>query len=229
MPEIVTLGSFSLDGILLTAVISAALGLTGLFFWTRLDRQLQDGPWIDLMLNAIIIIGLVWKLGFLFRDPSLLWERPSSLLIVRGSVWDAVAGMLVSAVYLVIATRTRGLKPLHLAAVIPIALLPAMMAWNMLTSLPNRIPYAVLFLLLYLALLKLRKNGGTLLEILHIYLLGTGFGGLAVSLFVAWPPGEPVRLIFGLTAVQWLFVAHTVSGAFIRAPAAGLPDSKEIE
>ncbi|GGG24312.1 hypothetical protein [Paenibacillus abyssi] len=213
MPEMVTLGPLTLDGLLLSVLISAAAGLLALTAWMRTKHQLREGPWVDLLFNVIVITGVCWKLGFLIGDPSLLWERPLSLLMVRGSELDALIGLTLSVIYLAFALRKRKLPLQAFLGVLPFALLPSLFIWNLLSAFPYQVPYALLNAILYLYLVRSSNEEGSA-AVLRLYLLGMGFGGLVVSLFAVYPPGELIRTTLGLTGMQWIFIAHGIIGVF---------------
>lgn len=217
MPELISVGSLRLDGGLLAAFLSVIAGLTALGIWINRSKSTRGGPWLDLMINASVITVVGWKLAFLLHDPAMLWERPSSILIVRGSFSDLLIGIIAASLYLVWALRRKRLSWLKFFDVLPFAILPGFIAWNAITAFPYRMVYMVLFVVLYIVLLRSQEAGvpGTG-DAMRMFLIGIGFGGLTVSLFAVYPQGTWPELILGLTMLQWCFIGLAVLGALWR-------------
>ncbi|RAP75223.1 hypothetical protein [Paenibacillus montanisoli] len=213
MTEPIAIGPLRLDAMMLAAIGSAAAGLAILKLWLARSPFKEERYWFELAVNAMIWILIGWKLAFLLREPEVLWERPSALIIVRGSGSDTAVGMLLAIVYLGYATRKRRIKALKLLDVLPFALLPACIVWTLITDRWYGIPYAILLAAVYGVLFRTgaagRAGSG---ETASLALLGTGIGGLVVSLFAPYPPGELPMLTFGLTTLQWLFILMSLLG-----------------
>ncbi|WP_116191107.1 hypothetical protein [Paenibacillus taihuensis] len=224
MPEVIALGPLRLDAVLLAALIAGAAGF--LAFKIRLRRlagseqseqskqSKQAELWERLYVNTAIITLLCWKLLFLLRAPSMLWERPSSLVIVRGSGFDALIGLAAAIIYVAYVryrTRIAGLLMLDMW---PFAILPACLVWTLLTNVPYGLGYTVLYAILYVVLLRVDAEAGSG-RFASIALLGSGIGGLLVSLFAPYPPGVVPSLTFGLTSLQWLFIGAGLVGSLL--------------
>lgn len=217
MPELVSVGSLRLDGGLLAAFLSVIAGLTALGIWIKRSRETREGPWLDLLTNGSIIAIAGWKLGFLLHDPSMLWERPGSILIVRGSFSDLLVGIIAAALYLAWALRRKRLSLLKFFDALPYAILPGLIVWNAITAFPYRIVYMLLFTVLYIVLLRSQEAGspGTG-DAMRMFLTGIGFGGLTVSLFANYPQGTWPDMMLGLTLLQWCLIGLAVLGALWR-------------
>ncbi|WP_308638325.1 hypothetical protein [Paenibacillus silvisoli] len=213
MSEPIAVGPLRLDAMLLAALVSAAVGLAMLKLWLSRSPLKEERYWLDLALNAMIWTLIGWKLTFLVREPEVLWERPSALIIMRGSGSDTLVGILLAIGYLAYASRKRGIPFVKLLDVWPFALLPAFFAWTLLTDRWYGIPYALLLAAVYGILFRTgaagRAGSG---EAASLALFGAGIGGLAVSLFAPYPAGELPGLTFGLTTLQWLFILLSLVG-----------------
>ncbi|MBW7476836.1 hypothetical protein K0T92_19145 [Paenibacillus oenotherae] len=219
MPELISIGTFRLDGGLLAAFLSVIAGLTALGLWTKRSPDTRNGPWLDLLTNAAVITVIGWKIGFLLHDPALLWERPSSLIIVRGSLSDLLLGLLAAALYMTWTVKRKRISWLRLLDVIPYAALPGFIVWNAITAFPYRIVYMILVIFIYAALLRSQEAGtpGTG-DAIRLVLLGAGFGGLVSSLFAAYPQGTWPQMTLGLTLLQWCLIGLAVIGSLWRKP-----------
>lgn len=216
MPEIVSIGPFRADGTLLTAIISLVVGLTALSLWIRQKPEVRQGPWIDLLITASVITLLGWKVGFLLRDPSLLWTRPSALLIMRGNMGDLILGLAAAVIYLMVMHWRKHIAWTEFLNILPFALLPGWVTWNALSGFPYRLIYAVVFAVVYVWILRqqssnLPEKGGAMSSAL----LGIAIGGLAASLFASYPPGYVPVLTGGLTSAQWLLIGTGILGTVI--------------
>ncbi|SDX90101.1 hypothetical protein [Paenibacillus sp. CF384] len=213
MSETIELGPLRLDAMLLAGLLSAAVGLAMFKIWLSRSSLQGETNWMDIALNAVICTIIGWKLAFLVRDPELLWERPSALLLVRGSATDTAFGFLLACAYVAYAGRKRNIPLKKLLDVWPYAIIPGCIVWTLLTDFPYAIPYALLLACVYGILFRTgassRIGSG---ETASLSLLGTGIGGLFVSLFAAYPPGTLPALTFGLTMLQWLFIALSFIG-----------------
>ncbi|BBH21896.1 hypothetical protein Back11_32410 [Paenibacillus baekrokdamisoli] len=218
MPELLTLGTLRLDGILLTAILSAAVGFIALSIWLKHVGDERKAWWVSLWPNGCLLTLLCWKLAFLFNEPSMLWERPSSLILMRGSAEDAALGIMVALIYMIIAVRKRGITVLSLLDILPFAVLPCCIGFGLLWQNPYLLPYAGLFAALYVVLLRspgTREAGSG--RSAQITLLGAGLGGLLISLFAPYSPGMLPELTVGLTTGQWSFVGLSVLGTLLQA------------
>ncbi|MBW7455499.1 hypothetical protein ACFOLF_25815 [Paenibacillus sepulcri] len=217
MPELVSIGSARLDGLLLTFILSAAAGLGALWLWQRRSPDSPDRVLQDLLFNAVVIALLGWKLAFIIRDPESVWNSPQSLLLVRGSDTDALIGLFLALLYLLLAVRVRKLSWLRLLDTAAMAVLPGSAVWNGLTDFPYRIIYALLFLIVYIYLLRsVQASEPVSGEYGRAGLLGAGIGGLVVSLFAPYPPGDFPDLTAGLSALQWCFILLAAGGALLQ-------------
>ncbi|SEP11155.1 hypothetical protein [Paenibacillus sp. OV219] len=228
MPEVIAVGPLRLDSVLLAALIAGAAGFIAIKL--KLTGTERSELWGQLYVNAAIITLLSWKLLFLLREPSMLWERPSSLVIVRGSGFDAMNGFAASIVYIAYVRYRRRIPSLVMLDTWPFALIPACLAWTLLTDLRYGIGYVVLYALVYAAMLRVDAEAGSG-RLASIALLGSGLGGLLVSLFAPYAPGVVPELTLGLTRLQWLFVGCGLVGALLplSEPARDKDEHKEKE
>ncbi|SFT04142.1 hypothetical protein [Paenibacillus sp. BC26] len=217
MSEAIEIGPLRLDAMLLAGLLSAAVGLALFKLWIARSSLQGETNWLDIGLNAVICTIIGWKLAFLIRDPEILWERPSALLLVRGSGVDTAFGFVLACAYIGYAGRKRKIPLNKQLDVWPYAIVPGCFVWTLVTDIPYGIPYALLIACVYGVLFRTgassRIGSG---ESASISLLGTGIGGLFVSLFAAYPPGTLPALTYGLTTLQWLFIALSFIGIFMR-------------
>ncbi|MFC5651885.1 hypothetical protein ACFPYJ_22735 [Paenibacillus solisilvae] len=220
MPEMLPVGSLRLDGALLTAILSVAAGLCALrvWFWRiALESELRLF-WMAALTNMCLISLIGWKLAFLIDDPSLLWNRPSSLILLRGSASDAAALLLAAVIYLLILIRRRRIPMVQLLDILPYAVLPGCFVWELLWQTPYLLPYASLVIVIYIVLIRTPEaavpGSG---KSSQLCALGLGYGGLLVSLFTVYPPSAVPLLILGLTRLQWIFIALAGLGALLQA------------
>ncbi|UVI28844.1 hypothetical protein [Paenibacillus spongiae] len=216
MPDIVSIGPFRADGTLLTVLISLAVGMAALAIWIRLDPASRQGPWIDILMTASIITLLGWKLGFLLRDPSLLWTRPSAILIMRGNAADVIIGLAGAVIYLIAMHLRKRMSWKGFLNMLPFALLPGWITWSALNEFPYQLIYAIVYAAVFVWLImqkasEVPDDGSTISSAL----LGIGIGGLIASLFAPYPPGYVPGLTLGLTVSQWLLIGTGILGAVI--------------
>lgn len=216
LPEVIAFGPLRLDAGLLAALIAGAAGFLALKMRLRghAAGSEQAELWGRLYVNAAIITLLCWKLLFLLREPSMLWERPSSIVIVRGSGFDAMIGLVAAAAYIAYVRSRMRIPGLVTLDVWPFAIIPACLVWTLLKSPLYGLGYAALYALLYVILLRVDAEAGSG-RFAYIALLGSGIGGLLVSLFAPYPPGAVPDLTFGLTSLQWLFVVVGLLAALL--------------
>ncbi|MCQ6559543.1 hypothetical protein [Paenibacillus mendelii] len=216
MPEIVSIGPFRADGTLLTAILSLVVGLAALSLWIRQKPEVRQGPWIDLLITASVITLIGWKVGFLLRDPSLLWTRPSAILIMRGNTGDVILGLTAAVIYLLVIHWRKRIAWMEFLNILPFALLPGWITWNALSEFPYRLIYAIVFAVVYVWIIRQQtSNVPEQGDAISSALLGIAIGGLAASLFAPYPPGYLPDLTWGLTSAQWLLIGLGVLGAVI--------------
>ncbi|WP_223299266.1 hypothetical protein, partial [Paenibacillus darwinianus] len=212
-----TIGSISLNGILVAVALSAGIGMAAVLLWVRQAPNERQGPWMDLFTTAALVVILVWKFGIVWRQPSLIWQQPLMLLITSGDESEAAAGAVAAFVYLWVAARRRGLSLRRTLDALAPGAAAGLAAWNLLSAADYRWGYALLCLGVTAALLRRpaadgrREAGGY--AVLFCYSVGAG--ALALSLFIAAPPGAPPGDYAGLAGRQWLFVMLALSGVLL--------------
>lgn len=224
MPDVIALGPLRLDAILLAALIAGAAGFIAIKL--KVAGTERADLWEKLYVNAAIIILLCWKLLFLLREPSMLWERPSSLVLVRGSGFDAIVGFAMAIFYIAYVRYRRQIPGLVMLDMWPFAVIPAGLVWTLLTNTLYGLPYTVLYVLVYAMMLRVDAVPGSG-RIASMAWLGSGIGGLLVSLFAPYAPGVVPELTFGLTRLQLLFVGCGLVGALLPLPAPAWDKEKE--
>jgi len=217
MPDIVSIGPLRVDGNLLAVMLAVAAGLLALSLWIRRSSEARKGPWVDVLLTMALIAIIGWKLGFVISDPSIVWERPSALLIMRGGKTELLIGLGAALIYLLQLLLRRKLVLLQFMAMLPFALLPGIIVWSILSQFPYGWPYALAWILVYTWLWRWSEgdesdeaDSGE--YAFSLFLQGIGFGGLAASLFASYPLGYLPELTLGLTNGQWLWILMAVVG-----------------
>ncbi len=96
MNEIVEIGPFVLNKGLLVIIISLVCGWGVIRLCWRYFGD-QAAPLLELLMNAALLVLVFWKLGHLLTTPSLLWERPMTLLLMSGSSREIGIGLIAAA------------------------------------------------------------------------------------------------------------------------------------
>ena len=142
MPDVIEIGGLALNGMLLTALIAAFAGYGGLRLWTARARSGRSGPWGDMMVGTAAVAIVIWKFGVLFREPSILWEEPRLLLVIRGSGGEAAAGLAAAGLIWFWLARRNGIGFLPALDALAVAASGGLFAWNLLSAFEYRWGYA---------------------------------------------------------------------------------------
>lgn len=212
MPEVIEIGGFALNGLLLTSALAVFGGYLAAAWWKVLAPERRSGPWRDLTINAALIAVFIWKFGVLLRDPSILWEQPLLLLVITGTGIEASVGLACAVLYWIISSRRRKIRLLASVDALAVTAAGGLFVWNVLSAPAYRWGYAVLCaLLLVLLLARRRTEGDGHAAVTTCYVLGAG--GLTVSLFAEPPPWVLPAGFAGLTTMQLLLIAAGLAGA----------------
>jgi len=184
---------------------------------------------MNIFANGLFVVLLVWKLGFLLKTPSIIWEQPLGLLIYWSSPDMVVLGAVAAAVLVLLQLRKAGIPVQTAADAAAFGILAAyavrqaaMWQGGGVTELPWAIasesslfgvhPLGAYALLLSAALgvwLWSRNEPlGTGGYVRDLCTYG-GLGLLALSLFKE----SPKETVFLLTAEQWGFAALALLGS----------------
>lgn len=103
MPQMISLGPISLDGHLLVYALAIIAGYWAMklrFIYERDDEVTVEMQSImDVTLTAVNIVALFWKFGTVLFKPSLLWENPMRILLMRGTMLHTSLGIAVALIY----------------------------------------------------------------------------------------------------------------------------------
>lgn len=143
LPEVIEIGGLALNGMMLTALISAFAGYGALWLWKVRARGSRSGPWGDLAVGAAAIAIFVWKFGVLFRDPSILLEQPRLLFVVIGSGAEAYAGVTAAGLFWIWQARRMGVGMLRALDALAVSAAGGLLAWNLLSAPEYRWGYAL--------------------------------------------------------------------------------------
>jgi hypothetical protein len=83
-----------------------ALGVSGIVWFTIMQQlwkrsDFKDIPILEPIVNAVLIVVVVWKLSPFFFSPAIYLERPLLLLYVPGSTAGWLIGLTIAAGYLI--------------------------------------------------------------------------------------------------------------------------------
>jgi hypothetical protein len=217
MPEVISLGPLSISGLVLSAALSGAAGLLILYAWVKQAAAIRSGPWLELTAVAVPIVVMCWKFGILWRDPSLLWERPGLVLMMTGGGVEAAAGCVLSLIYWFMAARKRKLSLWLAADALAVACAGGIGVWCLLSAPAYRWGYAIVCAAVLIRLFRQRAgereaSGGTAIAFCY----GIGAGTLAVSLFLPPPPFAPPIEWLGLPERQWLMIGAGLLGVLLQ-------------
>jgi hypothetical protein len=218
MPEAISLGPLSISGLVLTAALSGGAGMLILYAWVKQAPAMRSGPWFELMATTVPIVVLCWKFGILWRDPSLLWERPGLVLMMTGGGVEAAAGCVLALVYWFMAVKKRKLSLWLAADALAVASAGGIAAWCLLSAPAHRWGYAIVCAAVLIQLFRLRgeereASGRAAIA----FCSGVGAGALAVSLFLPPPPFAPPIEWLGLPERQWLMIGTGLLGVLLQA------------
>jgi hypothetical protein len=142
LPDVIEIGGLALNGMVLTALISALAGYGALWLWTKRARGGRSGPWGDLAAGAAVIAIAIWKFGVLFRDPAILSEQPLLLLLIVGSGAEAHAGLAAAGLYWIWQARRKGIGLFRTLDALAVSAAGGLLAWNLLSAFEYRWGYA---------------------------------------------------------------------------------------
>lgn len=104
MPEILQFGPFMVKFSWLIA------GVGGIIGYEVMKRRLKQTPFpyekiLDIYTTSLMIVALVWKMGPLIFDPSILWNNPLSILFITGTIKHMWLGIFFAIGYIYLKLR----------------------------------------------------------------------------------------------------------------------------
>jgi hypothetical protein len=209
--------------------IAAAVGY---ILMKRLFKRTDyaQAPLFDKVGNALIIWFFLWKFSGLLYDPSLLWNNPSALLVMRGNDLGLWIGGIAAFLYIYRALLKLRVPVLLFADLLSLGLSVAIPVYSLLSweyGLPTSLPWGVsienpdykyhpvnVYLLMITAPIAARQwrmarqlGEGTLTT---RFLIFYGMALMAVTFFQ--PKNE---WIAGLSGEQLLFLIMSVIGVVL--------------
>ncbi|MDF2671453.1 MAG: hypothetical protein K0R67_3759 [Paenibacillus sp.] len=234
MNEIVQIGPLVLNKGLLVIIISVVCGW-GAIRWSLRYFGEQAASLLELWMNAALIVLLFYKLGYLLTTPSLLWERPMTLLLMNGASREVGMGIVAAAIYLTYRLKRGGYD---------VRLLLDMFAWGGTASLaaysamlwrygrPTELVWGIqdgfaltsyhplnaymlllMFGIGYRLWRKVRAGEAGHGTVFQVAAVGAGIGGLVFSLLDE--PGDSLFLF--LSMQQLLFLGLALVGVIFPA------------
>lgn len=240
MPDIISLGRLTLDGHLLVYVLAIVAGYWGMKLRLRFDRHSEvtdeeARSVLDVAVTAVIVTALFWKFGSLLFKPSIIWEKPMHILLMRGTLLHTSLGVAVAIIYVVYKLRRRHVRFMLFADSMPYGVLTGLAVYSLLirdygrpTSLPWGISmndpsllyhplhlYVMLLavlLLIFMWIRPLRIGEG---KALRYFLTFLGLGLWAISM-LDYGAGEALfsemqRVYVGMVVLGLLF-PHIIRG-----------------
>lgn len=226
MNDILQLGPFVLNKSLLVLIASLVCGWGAIRLRLRVFGE-AAAPALELMLNAALIVLLFWKFGHALFAPSLIWQRPMSLLLMSGAAREVGIGLLAATAFIMYRTRKMRLPIRLLLDLLAYGATAALAAYSLLrwrygsiTDLPWGIsdgygyeqfhPLNIyMFIVSGLVGFRLWRKAevgeaasGRIFQEAAILL---GIGGMLVSF--CDNPGEPVLLYLTAQQLLWLGLA----------------------
>lgn len=136
MPDMISLGPLSLDGHLLVYVLAIVAGYWAMKLRLRSERHKEFADEarsiLDIALTAVIVIALFWKFGTLLFKPSIIWERPMHILLIRGTLLHTALGFAVALLYVVFRLRRLGVRFMLFADSVPYGVLTGLIVHSLL-------------------------------------------------------------------------------------------------
>ena len=226
MPDILKIGPLMIRMDWLMLLLSGAAGFAAMHWkWKR--SAFRDRPVLDPLLNAVLIVLVVWKISPVFTSPSLLTKNPLLWLTVPGNTVGWWIGSLAALAYLYRAWKKTGaprrlavdLAALGIVAAISVHSLlgwqygtPTALPWGISIENPDfkYHPVNVYRLLVTLPMFVWLWRNDRLLgtgKWMSNTLTYCGMGLMAVSFFQT-----KSVLVFGLSAEQTVYLSAMVAG-----------------
>lgn len=132
MPDTIQVGGLALDGRLIAYLIAIVAGYYMIRLRLHMAQFASSRLFLDVIINSVMIVVLIWKFGIVFYNPSLLWTKPVLILMSRGTWELAVAGLVIALIYAGLKLRKVQVKLLLFLDVIPFGVGAALICVNVL-------------------------------------------------------------------------------------------------
>lgn len=195
-----------IKGSLLAVIVAAIAGWIAVkLVCRRLDESAKAIP--DLLVSGALIVIVVWKFGFVWESPELIWENPKMLLFMTGSATELLIGCVLALVYVVVASYRRGIRLLMLGDVLSVGILAGVAvlgAWH--AGNPESLSRAAVAVIVavWLFYKKARLGSG---KILQDTLLFAGAGWMLSTLLFPQQQGA-----YLLSLRQWIYLGCVLAG-----------------
>ncbi|TLS50017.1 prolipoprotein diacylglyceryl transferase [Paenibacillus antri] len=227
MPEVITLGPFMIQGILLKWAIAGVVGFQALKVFAK-RKGLWDQRISDLIFQALFIVIIAWKVSPIVTNFPEIMRSPVSFLIIPGTREGLWLGFFISAMYVMRGLRKQNMNGWLFADLVVLGLIASITVFNVLgwrygvqTSLPWGItitdrayryhPINVYMIIASFTVLiwtlkrPLSKIGQGIVAADAMLLLGVGM--FIVSFF------QPELFqFFGLSLTQWVALSFAILG-----------------
>lgn len=132
MPEVMNLGPFLIQ---VSWLLIAAGALMGYQIMKQLLKRTDynSEKVLDIVVSSLLITALVWKLGPILTNPSLVWNNPSSLLFVTGSTKHMLVGAVIAGGYIYYKMKKANVPLSVLLDVLPYGWLAVLLIYNLFT------------------------------------------------------------------------------------------------
>jgi hypothetical protein len=100
MPDAFHFGPLYLNGAVLAHILAGIIAWLVIRWWTKKQHVFLS---LDVLLNAMLIIVLFWKFGWVLSRLDVIWESPMNLILLTGSAREVWIGVAIAVVYASIA------------------------------------------------------------------------------------------------------------------------------
>jgi hypothetical protein len=163
----IQVGPFIIPVLYLVIAISFGFSLVILCF-TLKDQKEQYSSLLNLYVNSVLIMILIWKLSPSILNPMSFIKEPSSLIFQYGTKKHLYIGALFSSAYILLSSKKQGVPIRFLIDSFPFLYVGFRFMYNLLILKPGfyHIPLnffiSMLYLFVFLRLWGERKDIGTL-------------------------------------------------------------------
>ena len=229
MPDIIQFGPFMIRYDWIVFALSMTIGYT-IMRWNWKRSTWNDLPIIEPLMNAVLMILFVWKLGPIISNPSLLLTNPMIWMMFPGSNLGFQLGVFLAGIYLYLQWKKIRAPWWFVGDLMALGSIAAIFTYNLLswkygslTSLPWGIsiehikykyhPVNVYRLLVTIPMFiwfwknsRLLGEGKWLLNTLIYYEMGL----VIVSMF-----SNKTNYVFGLSAEQIIYLLGMILGVYL--------------
>jgi hypothetical protein len=221
LPDILQLGPFMIRMDWLILAISGIVGLM-LMQWKLKHANLADRLVLDPLINAVIIIIIIWKMSPILLSPTLLQSNPMLWLTMPGVTVGWWLGLVAAGIYLYVNWIKKGASWRLVGDLLMIGIVSAGLTFSLFVwqyGSPTSLPWGISiqnpefkyhpvnvyrFLVSFPMMLWLLRNGQLLGsgKWLSITLTYYGMGLMVVSFF-----NNKTNFVFGLSIEQIVYLA----------------------